>query len=282
MNKTDDIAPLEDYEGHWVTDLGAWFPGERVIYRGRDLLGQHSTLSWMALWLLGVTGRIPTDRQIRLFEGIWTISSSYPDPRLWNNRVAAIAGTARSSLGLALSAATCTSEATIYGHGPNYATALFLHNIKKRVNNGEALEQILNQVLRTRRKGKPGYGKNRQVSKTPGFGRPIVHGDERIQPLLDLAKSLGLADGSYVKLAFEIEKILLSKSKRLGMNIAGLAIALCLDQGLTPRQVYQYLLLCFSAGALPCAIDATEKKAGTLFPIPCRSLISAKHTKRKW
>src|SRR5919106_230924 len=82
---------LFESEDHWVTSMGAWFPGERVVLRGKDLFHDLKDLSWMALLLFGITGRIPDERQVRLFEGIWALSTSFPEPRLWNNRVAALA-----------------------------------------------------------------------------------------------------------------------------------------------------------------------------------------------
>ena len=54
------------------------------------------------------------------------ISSSYPDPRLWNNRVAAFAGTARSTGHLAVAGAMAVTEASIYGGQPILKVADFL------------------------------------------------------------------------------------------------------------------------------------------------------------
>src|SRR5919108_6452472 len=83
---------LLENEDRWVTTIGAYFPGERVVFRGKDLFHDLKDLSWMALLLYGITGRIPDERQVRLFNGFWTLCTSYPEPRIWNNRVAALAG----------------------------------------------------------------------------------------------------------------------------------------------------------------------------------------------
>ena len=48
---------LLECEDHWVTDLGAWFPGERVVFRGKDLFQELGDSSWMGLLLYGITGR---------------------------------------------------------------------------------------------------------------------------------------------------------------------------------------------------------------------------------
>ena len=122
---------LLDAENNWETDLGAWFPGERVVFRGKDLFQELGNSSWMGLLLFGITGREFNEKQIRLFEGIWTICSSYPDPRIWNNRVAALTGTVRSTSTLAVSAGNAVSEALIYGRRPVTYSIDFMFRAKK-------------------------------------------------------------------------------------------------------------------------------------------------------
>ena len=89
-------------EDRWVTKMGAWFPGERVVFRGKDMFHELKDISWLSLLMYGITSRRLNQRQLRLFEGVWTLCISYPDPRLWNNRVVALAGTARSTATLAI------------------------------------------------------------------------------------------------------------------------------------------------------------------------------------
>src|SRR3569832_2958942 len=75
---------LLENDGRWRTKMGAFFPGKRVVFRGKDLFTEFGHLSWMQLYLYGITGRIFTVVQGKLFEGMWVLCTSYPDPRLWN------------------------------------------------------------------------------------------------------------------------------------------------------------------------------------------------------
>lgn len=247
---------LIECEDHWVTNMGAWLPGERVIFRGKDLFHELKNLPWMGLLLYGITGRMFNGKQIRLFEGIWTLCTSYPDPRLWNNRIAALAGTARSTATLAISAANAASEASIYGHRPIIQAIDFLFRTQQRLEKGDNLEELIKAELK-------------RYKVIPGYGRPITRKDERIEPLMALAKELDFSQGSYVKLAFEIEKILLAGRWRLYMNIAAFSAALAADQELSSHEYYCYLNLSFSGGMFPCYIDALEKAEGTFFPLTC-------------
>jgi citrate synthase len=256
-------------EDHWETRMGFAFPGDRVVYRGKDLFHDLKHLGWMRLYLFGITGRIFTDSQSKLFEGIWTLSASYPDPRLWNNRVGSLAGTSKSTGTLGLSAAIAVSEASIYGRRPDIRAVNFLIRARNDLDQGKKLQEIVEKELK----------KYRGIY---GYGRPIVNRDERIVPLHNLAKELNLAGGTYTQIAFEVEKILLRGRWRMRMNVAALAAALAADQGLTEREYYFFLIPCFSAGIMPCFIEATERQEGTFFPIRCGRIHYEGTPRRSW
>ncbi|ABA57769.1 hypothetical protein Noc_1268 [Nitrosococcus oceani ATCC 19707] len=260
---------LFENEDHWRTAMGAWFPGERVVFRGKDLFKELKDLPWMGLLLYGITGRIPNGKQIRLFDGIWTLCTSYPDPRLWNNRVAALAGTTRSTAALALSAGNAVSEASIYGRRPDIRAIDFLLRVKCQLEAGAEIEEIVIKELK-------------KYKIIPGYGRPITRKDERIEPLLSLAEEIDFSHGPYVKLAFMIEETLLQGRRRLHMNIAALAAALAADQGLSCREYYHYSILSFSAGMLPCYVEAVRKPEGVFFPLSCDRIQYKGKPRRVW
>ncbi len=261
---------LFEYEDNWITNMGMFFPDQgRVVFRGRDLLKDLSCMPWMGLFLHGITGRIFDEKQIRLFEGIWVICTSYPDPRLWNNRVAALAGTARSTAALAMGASTAVSEASIYGRRPDIRAIDFLYKTQRQLDQGVDLKALI----------KAEYRKHRTI---PGYGRPLRGKDERIEPLMALARNLGFADGIHVKLAFSIEKALLEGRWRSSMNIAALCAALAADQVLSPRQFYHYSLFSFSIGMLASHIDTASKPEGAFFPLRCDRIHYAGRNQRSW
>ena len=265
----NNSGKLFDYEDNITTSMGAWFAGERVVYRGKDLFTELADEPWMRLLLYGITGKIFNDNQIKLFESIWVISTSFPDPRLWNNRIAALAGTARSSGGLGITAAIAASEATIYGMRPIVAVSDFLIGTKRALDNGEKLEEIIDRTRKV----------NRII---PGYGRPIIDIDERIAPLKDIARNLELADGDHFRLAFEIEAILNKKNSRINMNVAAAFAGLTADQGLSSREHYYFMTLCFTAGMFPCMIDTFENPEGAFLPLRCNRIAYEGVKERAW
>lgn len=258
-----------EYEDKWLTSMGLVFPGERVVFRGKDLWRDLKDLRWMELLLFGITGRRFDDKQIMLFEKLWTLCTSYPDPRIWNNRVVTLAATARSTGALGVSAGIAVSEATIYGFKPMFQVFDLLLRINKKLKKGSSLEQLIKQ-------------EKEKYRIIPGFGRPRADGDERVEPLLQIADDMGLSNGQYLKLALEIKEILLNSKWRLRMNFAPIVAALAADQGLSGREYYNYILLCFTGGMIPCFIDATDKPEGAFLPLRCdRIAFEGKH-RRTW
>ena len=260
---------LLNAENNWETKMGASFPGGKVVLRGNDLFELTKNMSWMQLLLFGITGRNFSQTQGKLFEGIWKISTSYPEPRVWNNRIASLAGTVRSTGSLGISAAIAVSEAAIYGQGPMVWVMDFLLRTEKQMQKGEYLERIIEKEILNHK-------------RIFGFGRPVMEGDERIPPLINLASELGYSNGKFVNLVFEIRNILKSGPKKLEMNVAALDAALCADQGFNVREFYYFMSLCFSAGIVMCNFDANNQEEGTFFPLKCERIKYSGEKFRKW
>ena len=187
--------PLLEHEDHWQTTIGAWLFNEgKSVIRGKNIFTELRDIEWMRLFLYGITGRMFDDKAVRLFESIWVIGISYPDPRLWANRVAALAGTARSTGGLALSGAIATCEGYKVGHRANIRAIDFFLRAKQALEaianeqnislSEMKLDSFLEELVKQEMK------KHRGVA---GYGRPIdpPH-DERIKPMMEIVHNLVL------------------------------------------------------------------------------------------
>lgn len=260
---------LKAYEDNWQTAMGAWFPGERVVLRGKDVFTELNDCSWMEFFIYGLTGKTST-KLARLVEGIWLISTSFPDPRLWNNRVAALAGTCRSTGVLATAAGVSVSEASIYGLKPIKGSIDFLYRAAAKLEKGEVLEKIIRNELK----------KYRSVH---GYGRPLTNADERVKPLMDFANSIGMGDGPYTKLAFEIESWFKNSRLKYQINIAAVSAGLLADCGVLPTEEYYYATLSFVAGIYPCFIDSLDKPEGAFMPLNTKRIdFRGKNEIRAW
>lgn len=260
---------LAQHIGVLRTKVGACWPGSRAVFRGHDLHQDLRNSDWLELYLFGITGRRFTPAQVKLLHGIWVVTS-YPDPRLWNNRVAALAGSARSSPVLGITAALAVSEANIYGGLPGVRGIDFFLRAGKLLDQGISAREIVDRELA-------------EHQLIFGFGRPINSFDERLPWLAKLAGDQGLDQGKHFRLAFEVEKILLEMGKsNLRMNYAGMTSSLGADLGLTPREFHIFRVPMFLAGMPPCWVEASEKPEGTLFPTPCCDIAYEGLPARTW
>lgn len=258
---------LQENAGRLKTSVGACFPGSHAIFRGHDLHAKLRSMDWVELYAFGITGRRLTPQQVRMIHAIW-VYTSYPDARLWNNRVAALAATARSSANLGITAAIAVSEATAYGGQAGLRAIDFLLRAQARIERGDTTEQVvLDEIGRCR---------------IYGYGRPINSTDERIPWLMALARELGLDRGKHLRLAFEVEKILVARNAALKMNYAAVHAALLADMGLSAREYQLLRIPTFLAGMPPCVVDAAEKPEGALFPVPCADIAYEGVAKRPW
>ena len=264
---------LSQCEDNWQTSMGASFPREqRTVLRGKDVLTELTDHRWMELMVFAVTGRTDKDMKklARLIEGMWVIASSYPDPRLWNNRVAALGGSVRTTGALAINAASAVSEATAYGLRTSKGAVDLFYRFKKQLDSGADLESLIKRELKLYR-------------VLWGYGRPLVSKDERVAPLIKFAKSLGCSDGPHLELAFEIANYLEHSKYKLQINISAIVAAIMADEGLSVNEFYYLSSLSFVGGMFPCYIDATNHAEGTLFPLSTKRVqYTGPHTHRAW
>lgn len=259
-------AELLRHQDRIETRMGGWFPGERVVFRGHDLHVELRDMDWVELYVYGITGRRFSAAELRVMHAIW-MYTSFPDPRLWNNRVAALAGSARSTGNLAVSAALAVSEATIYGRRPDIRAIDFLLRTKAELDGGKDLAAIVRQEA---------------PKRIYGYGRPLVVTDERIPHMMSLIQELGLADRPFVQMAFAIERLLSQGRLQLRMNFGGMAAALGADFGFSAREYYLFVIPAFVAGMVPCFVEASEKPEGSFLPVSCDRVVYEGPKHRPW
>ena len=249
------------------THMGKCFVGSRAVFRGHDLHADLGGMDWIELFVFGITGRRFGPEQLKLLHAMW-VQTSYPDARIWNNRVAALAGSTRSTPALGMSAALAVSEATIYGGHPFVSAIDFLIRARQAVEQGATINEVVECELEQRR--------------IYGYGRPLACADERLPWLTTLAGELGLDGGPHLRLANDVERLLVARDSRLRMNYAALTAALAADLGLSPGEFHHFQVPVFLAGMPPCFIEAAERPPGTVFPMSCAHIAYEGPGWRKW
>lgn len=256
---------LESQIGVWKSRMGAFFAGSRAVFRGHDLHADLRQMDWVELYIFGITGRRFSPEQVELLHGI-LVYTSYPDARLWNNRVAALAGTSRSTPALGISAALAVSEAAIYGGQPGVRAIDFFLRAKKHMDGQGSLADLV-----------------KHEGRIYGYGRPTPETtDERLPWLKALARRLELDTGPHLKIALDVESMLLARRADLRMNYAAITAALCADMGFSIAEFHLFRVPLFLAGMPPGYIEAKERPEGSFFPIPCCNVCYEGAPKRRW
>jgi hypothetical protein len=260
---------LLENEDRLVTKMGGWFPGERVVMRGQDLhVDLVGKMDWMELLTYAITGRRFTPAQMKVLNAVWTVIS-FPEPRVWCNRVTALGGTARSTGALSIAAGIATADASIYGQRPIIRAMDFLLRTQRALEQGSELQEWLKLEIK-------------KYHLIYGYGRPVATKDERIPHLMRVAREVGLDQGRYVVLVFEIERLLMKDKKNLRMNIGGLYGAFAADFGFSSQEWGLFTVACFLAGMPPCFSEADTKPEGSFFPLRCKRIAYDGAPRRAW
>lgn len=265
---TNTSHPLDGFQGPIRSRVGGVFPGERAVFRGYDIHRELKEMNWVEMLYFSASNKRYTPAQVRVLNAMSTYTS-YPDTRIWNNRVAALAGTARSTGNLAVSAAVAITEAKLFGGQSIYRALDFLWQAKDCCDKGDDLSKFVAGYL----------SKNRSIA---GFGRPFINRDERMAPMLLLLAEEGFDNGFFIQLAKQVEEILRANRWRYRMNYAGLTAAICGDFGLAPNEYYLAASPAFVAGMIPCYMEACEKPAGAIMPMVSEDISYVGPAQRHW
>jgi len=239
---------------------GGWTIGGETTMHGYNIqqqLGVHA--SWMQTMLLSVTGRLPPISHAYFIEKVF-ILTGYPDARLWCNRVAALAGSAKCTATSSYCAGVTSAEAMLYGRQADYKAASLLLKAKQICDRGG--EEALSHFV---------IGQLKEKRAVYGFGRPLLKADERITPLSNEATRLGIDKGDHLTVALKIEQYL--KKYKMIMNYGGYVMAHLLDLNYSPKEIYRLLSLAFYTGIVPCYIEAFENEPSTFLPIACEDIL---------
>lgn len=260
---------LLEAEQIWSSKMGGTIPGERAVFRGEDVFENFHDMSWITMLYFCVTGRKPTESAEKFLNGLFCMCFNYADPRIWNNRVSALAGNVSSTAHLGVCSASAISEATIYGGPPALRALDFLNRAKKHLDSGGDLEALVLSELRAH-------------GTVYGFGRPVNENDERVGPALELLKKHDLHDRYYIRLLLNIGELLTKRKLGMNLNIGGITAAFSADEEFTPMELNHLLVVCFYIGQLACYIDSSSKSVGTLFPLRCERIAYAGKDFREW
>lgn len=255
---TDNTDFLDDLRGTIRSRNGGWIMGEGVFCQGFNLLEDLAgEISYFQFLVLNATGRLPEKPVADWLEASY-VCMSWPDPRIWCNQVAAMAGSMRTLVMSASAAGIQTAISRAYGPKTLIEGTKFIADALARHKSGKSAKEIVDEECAAQG-GKP---------YIMGFARPIAKGDERIVAMERISAQLELPVGPHLQLAYDMEKVLMEEHDE-GMNLTGYMSAFLADQGFTPDEVGHICATLVSSGLTACFVDASNRPPESFFPMRC-------------
>ena len=248
-----------DYDKHRATIFakkGGWRIGTGIETHGYslldDILGKCSLFQVM---IMNVTGRLPERRLADLVEGLF-ICSSWPDARIWCNKMGAFSAATRTSPTAAVAAGGLAGDSRLYGSGTGRAINDFaeLANFHVR-KQGMPVADFVDR-----------YAYKNGKLQAPGFARPLAKGDERIPALRNYASSLGFEPGPYEDLANRIEDCL-SQRDGEGMNSAGYFVCFMKDRGFSVEHIMGIAAWSIATGVYASYFEYIDQDPDVFLPL---------------
>lgn len=258
----NNYQPWEKYHGHIVSSRGGWKIGSGVQNCGYDMMEDLvGKTSYMQVVVLNATGRLPSKAIADWIDAIH-ICLSWPDPRIWCNRIGALAGSSRASGVAASCLGVLAAESTSYGIKPLISGVDFIKHAHTQITQGFSVEDFIATEIK-KHGGKP---------HLMGYARPIAKGDERIPAMEKVTEELGFPLGEHLSLAYQIESVLSTKFDE-SMNINGYVSAFLADQGYSPIEVYRIFSAVVLSGVTACYADTADRLEGSFAPLKTSDVI---------
>ena len=251
-----NYQPWETFSGRIVSRRGGWKIGEGVQCGGFDMMEDLvGKTSYMQVVVLNATGKLPTKNLADWLEAVH-ICLSWPDPRIWCNRIGALAGTSRTSCVAASTLGVLAAESSSYGIKPLISGVEFIQHAYREVSKGLSVPEFITEEVK-KYAGKP---------YLMGYVRPIAKGDERIPAMEAVTKNLGFEIGEHLKLAYQIEAELNAKYDET-MNINGYMSAFLSDQGYSSTETHRIFSSLVISGVTACYTDTVDRVEGGFSPL---------------
>ena len=244
------------FRGQIYSRKGGWEVGKGIMTHGYSLLDDiHGKCSMFQVMVMNVTGKLPERRLADFVEGLY-ICSSWPDPRIWCNKIGVFSALTGTSSTTAIAAGGLAGNSKIYGAGSGLSIGPFIDKAYQHiVINGESVEDFVEK-----------YAYINEQLNAPGFARPLAKGDERVPAMRRLAKDLGFEDGPYIKMVNDIETYLNNKAGE-GLNLSGYFTAFMKDQGFNINQIMGISAFAVTGGVYAAYFEYIDQPPHNFLPL---------------
>ena len=250
---------MTDYDrlrGAIFSRKGGWKIGSGIETHGYSLLDEiHGKCSLFQVMILNVTGRLPEKRLADVVEGVF-ICSSWPDPRIWCNKLGAFSAMTRTTPTAAVAAGGLAGDSKLYGVGTGRSIESFITLADRMINHENwSVQEFMEK-----------HAFSNGKLQAPGFARPLAKGDERVVAMRRYARELGFETGRFEKLANEMEDYLSTKAGE-GLNSSGYFVVFMKDQGYSIDEIIGIAAWAISTGVYASYFEYIAQAPEAFLPL---------------
>ncbi len=251
------MTEFDKLRGAIYSTKGGWDIGGGIMTHGHSLLDEIlGKCSVFQVIIMNVTGKLPERRLADFVEALF-VCMSWPDSRIWCNKIGTFCAMTRTSATTAISAGGIAGDSTLYGAGTGYAVNTFIEKAYNTCVNPNT--ESVNTFIREN-----AYRSGRLFA--PGFARPFVRGDERVPEMRRYARELGFEVGPYEKLANEIESVLNARDGE-GLNLSGYIIVCLKDLGYNIKEIMGFSAACVTTGIYASYFEYIDRPPEAFLPL---------------
>lgn len=258
---TNDYQYWDNLRGKVKSGVGVWKPNRGTTAFGRDM---HRDIvindRYFQYWLQASTGKVADKNLARFIEATF-LFASWPDPRIWCNSVGVLAAETGCGAPTAVALGIMASDSYMYGPRPGKNAAGVVIKGVQLLEQGKSIPEIAGIIIDE-------LGSARKI---PGFSRPLVNGDERVEACQKLAREFNFSVGPHEDFALSLGDYLFTTHGE-AINLGAYSVAVLLDQGFELDDIERQSSTCVQAGVMACYVDAIDRPKGTFMPLRCEDV----------
>lgn len=255
-----EIYALWDENRHQIrSHKGGWRIGDAVYSHGYSMMDELvGEVSYFQQMVLNITGALP-ERMLSEWLEACFICVSWPDPRVWCNQMAALAGASQTATVSGLAAGLVAADSLMYGPGSILNCYSFIDQAEQSIRQGLAVAEVVEKHLERKK-------------DVPGYARPIAKGDERVTAMQRVSLELGFSTGPYEQLAHQVSDYLADEYDEC-INFSGYIVSFLADQGYSGIEIERLVSLAVGSGLQACYVEARDRPAGSFLPMRCADMV---------
>lgn len=256
MNRAMDSRKQDILRNRILAPKGGWVIGKGVYNQGYSMLDDLvGSLTLMQLHIFNISGRMLDKEDSEIIEACF-ICINWPDFRVWCNQIGAFGGNNGVDVMSSVTSGLLATNSTMYGVGTIKPIYTFIRDTYLKFLDGENLENYITNYIN-------------KYKFVPGFYRPLVKGDLRIDAVERVRKEKKKSQGKYLEFIFQLNNVIVEIDNIHMINIGAYITAIMMDYEFTINETEEISSCATASGILACYNSVKVLPDNSFLPLRC-------------